>query len=116
MSGAALYEALEATLAAGHPAASVTIVRGPGIGRKLLVLPDGTRGSLGSDALDARAVGVAAALLDAEKSETRKPCLRHASICGKSSFTCTSVAWPVRQRRVCHRPSAAHRSAARHGY
>ena len=71
MSGAALYEALEATLAAGHPAASVTIVRGPGIGRKLLVLPDGTRGSLGSDALDARAVGVAAALLDAEKSETR---------------------------------------------
>jgi len=71
MGGAGLYEALEAALAAGKPAASVTIVRGPGIGRKLLVLPDGARGSLGSAELDARAEAAAIALLDAEKSETR---------------------------------------------
>jgi xanthine dehydrogenase accessory factor len=71
MSGLALYEALQGAIAAGQPAASVTIVRGPGLGRKLVVLPDGARGSLGSPALDERAVSHARALLDAEKSETR---------------------------------------------
>ncbi len=66
-----IFEALEAALAAGKPAATITIVRGPGLGRKLLSLQGETVGSLGSAALDERAVAHAWALLDAEKSETR---------------------------------------------
>jgi len=66
-----VYEALKAALDAGQAAAQVTVVQGTGIGRKLVVLPDAVLGSVGSAALDARAVERAEELLVAEKSETR---------------------------------------------
>src|SRR4051812_32096891 len=66
-----VYEALKAALDAGQAAAQVTVVQGTGIGRKLVVLPDAVLGSVGSAALDARAVERAQELLIAEKSETR---------------------------------------------
>lgn len=65
-----LYEALKGALDAGLAAAQVTVVSGAGIGRKLVVLPDETIGSVGSAALDALAVKRAGELLVAEKSET----------------------------------------------
>jgi xanthine dehydrogenase accessory factor len=49
---------------AGTPAAVVTIVRGDGVGRKILVTGSVVEGSFGDEALDAAAVDVARARLD----------------------------------------------------
>jgi xanthine dehydrogenase accessory factor len=54
--------------------ALVTILEGPGLGAKLLVLPDGTRsGSLGSPELDDDAARHAEELMWSERSEKRGP-------------------------------------------
>ena len=50
------------------PAATVTIVRGHGLGNKLVVSDEGVTGSLGSPELDAAAVERAREALDSEKS------------------------------------------------
>ncbi len=66
-----IYERLKEALAQDVPAAVATVVRGPGIGQKLLILPDEVHGTLGSPDLDASVVADARALLDEERSETR---------------------------------------------
>ncbi len=71
MTTADVYGRLRAALAEGQPAAAVTVVRGPAVGAKLLVLPGETVGSLGGDELDATAVTLAEESLLAERSETR---------------------------------------------
>jgi xanthine dehydrogenase accessory factor len=54
--------------------AVVTVLEGPGLGSKLLVLPDGTRsGSLGSPELDDEGARHAEELMWAERSEKRGP-------------------------------------------
>jgi xanthine dehydrogenase accessory factor len=54
--------------------ALVTVLEGPGLGSKLLVLPDGTRaGSLGSPELDEEGASHAEELMWAERSEKRGP-------------------------------------------
>jgi xanthine dehydrogenase accessory factor len=54
--------------------ALVTVMEGPGLGSKLLVLPDGTRaGSLGSPELDDEGARHAEELMWAERSEKRGP-------------------------------------------
>jgi xanthine dehydrogenase accessory factor len=54
--------------------ALVTVLEGPGIGSKLLVLPDGSRsGSLGSPELDEEGARHAEELMWAERSEKRGP-------------------------------------------
>lgn len=68
---AALHARFTAALAARVPVAVATVVRGPGFGRKVLLLPDETVGGLGDPALDAAVVADAQDLLAAEKSETR---------------------------------------------
>jgi xanthine dehydrogenase accessory factor len=50
-----LYEALKDALDAGLPAGQATIVKGEGLGKKLVLLPDRVLGSLGSPAVDALA-------------------------------------------------------------
>lgn len=66
----ALYDALKQALDAGQPAAQATVVAGPGIGKKLLVLPDGELGSVGVPELDVIvAAGLRAALAN-ERSVT----------------------------------------------
>jgi xanthine dehydrogenase accessory factor len=54
--------------------ALVTVLEGPGLGSKLLVLPDGTRfGSLGSPEVDEEGARQAEELMWAERSEKRGP-------------------------------------------
>ena len=54
--------------------ALVTVLEGPGLGSKLLVLPDGTRqGSLGSPEIDDEGARHAEELMWAERSEKRGP-------------------------------------------
>jgi xanthine dehydrogenase accessory factor len=54
--------------------ALVTVLEGPGLGSKLLVLPDGARvGSLGAPELDDEAARLADELMWAERSEKRGP-------------------------------------------
>lgn len=65
-----LYEALKAALDAGLPCGQATIVKGPGIGNKIVLLPDRTLGSAGSPALDAIVRDALERALDAEKSVT----------------------------------------------
>lgn len=68
---AAIHERFRAALEARTPVATATVVRGSGIGAKLLLLPDERLGSLGDAALDETVDADALALLDAERSETR---------------------------------------------
>ncbi|HEY8446828.1 MAG TPA: XdhC/CoxI family protein [Thermomicrobiales bacterium] len=65
------YERLKEAIAKDLPAAVATVVRGAGIGNKLVILPDETVGTLGSPELDAQVVADARALLNDERSETR---------------------------------------------
>ena len=67
----ALHEHLKLALARREPVAVATVVRGAPLGAKLLVLPVGTEGSLGSLALDAQAAADARGLLREARSETR---------------------------------------------
>lgn len=70
MSGDVLARARH--LADSHiPVAVGTIIRGEGIGAKMIVLPDGVEGSLGDADLDAQVVRDAHELLEAERPETR---------------------------------------------
>jgi xanthine dehydrogenase accessory factor len=63
---------LQSQFAHMERAALVTVVGGGAIGKKLLVTPDGrSEGSLGSAALDARAVELGEELMWAERSERR---------------------------------------------
>jgi xanthine dehydrogenase accessory factor len=68
---AALHDRFTAALDARTPVAVATVVRGPGIGSKLLQLPGERLGSLGGADLDETVAADALALLEAEKSETR---------------------------------------------
>lgn len=68
---ATLHDRFTAALEARTPVATATIVRGSGIGGKMLLLPDERLGSLGVSALDESVARDARALLEAEKSETR---------------------------------------------
>lgn len=54
------------------PVAMATIVRGEGIGTRMIVLPDAVEGSLGDDKLDGEVAATARALLAAEKAESRE--------------------------------------------
>lgn len=47
-----LYEALKSALDAGLPAGQATVVRGAGLGKKLVLLPDQELGSLGAPGID----------------------------------------------------------------
>jgi xanthine dehydrogenase accessory factor len=55
----------------GVPVAVGTVIRGDGIGTKMIVLEDGIEGTLGDPSLDARVTADARDLLLAERSETR---------------------------------------------
>lgn len=66
-----IYERLKEALARDVPAAVATVVRGAGVGQKLLILPDEVHGTLGSPSLDAGVVADARALLEAERSEVK---------------------------------------------
>jgi xanthine dehydrogenase accessory factor len=66
-----LYEQLRQAIEDSVPAATVTIVRGPNLGAKLLVLPGRVEGTLGDAELDRIAADDARVLLADERSETR---------------------------------------------
>lgn len=66
-----LYEALKSALDAGLPCAQATIVKGPGIGNKMVLLPDGALGSAGPAALDSLLRGELERALNEEKSVTK---------------------------------------------
>jgi xanthine dehydrogenase accessory factor len=68
---AGFYDQIRDAVARYIPVATVTVVRGPNLGAKLLVLPDGVEGTLGDAALDRVAVDDARSLLANERSETR---------------------------------------------
>ena len=67
---AAIHDRFTAALEARTPVAVATVVRGPGIGGKLLLLPEERLGSLGDPVLDETVSADALVLLEAEKSET----------------------------------------------
>jgi xanthine dehydrogenase accessory factor len=65
-----LYDRVREATEIYEPAAIVTIVRGPGSGRKLAVVGDEVLGSLGNPELDDRARAHVDELIEAERSET----------------------------------------------
>ena len=65
-----LYDRMREAAERYEPAALVTIVNGPGAGRKLAIVGSEQIGTLGNERLDQHAVEHANALMDAEKSET----------------------------------------------
>lgn len=67
----AIYDAMRQAAEARIPAATVTVVKGEPLGKKLMVVGGEVTGSLGDPELDAIAVAGVAELLAAEKSETR---------------------------------------------
>ncbi|MCO5221277.1 MAG: XdhC family protein [Thermomicrobiales bacterium] len=67
---AQVFSATRKAIADSVPVTVVTVVKGPGVGNKLAVLPDRTVGTLGDPALDAFAVPEARRLLDDERSMT----------------------------------------------
>jgi xanthine dehydrogenase accessory factor len=52
------------------PVVLATVIRGEGIGARMIVLPDAVEGTLGDDALDQQVATTARELLDAERSES----------------------------------------------
>jgi xanthine dehydrogenase accessory factor len=66
-----IFDQLKDALRNKIPVATVTVVRGEPLGAKLLVLPDRTEGTVGTEYLDEIAAADAKVLLDAERSETR---------------------------------------------
>lgn len=54
------------------PVTLATVVRGEGVGRRMIVLPGSVEGSLGAEALDAQVAEIARELLAAERPETRE--------------------------------------------
>lgn len=71
VSRADLQARLEQAITERVPAATAAIVRGAGVGEKMLVLPDETVGTLGDPSLDLEATRGARELLVLERSETR---------------------------------------------
>jgi xanthine dehydrogenase accessory factor len=67
---AEIYEALKQAIDAGVACGSATIVRGTSAGRKLALLPDGVRGTLGSATLDRSAISLLGEALTSEQSVT----------------------------------------------
>lgn len=67
----AMYDVMRKAAEERVPAATVTVVKGALLGKKLMVVNDEVTGSLGDSELDAIAVAGARELLAAEKSETR---------------------------------------------
>lgn len=68
-----IYERLRERLRGEQPVALVTVIAGPGVGRKLLVLPDGTtEGSLGQAELDRIVIRDTLAELEAGRSGVRR--------------------------------------------
>lgn len=65
-----LYEALKSALDAGLPAGQATVVKGAGLGKKLVLLPDQVLGSLGSQAIDELAIAHLHDALANERSVT----------------------------------------------
>jgi xanthine dehydrogenase accessory factor len=66
-----VYDAMRRAAEERIPAATVTVVKGSPLGKKLTVIGGETTGTLGDPELDAIAVAGVAELLAAEKSETR---------------------------------------------
>ncbi len=66
------FAAIRELIRADRRGALVTVVRGEGLGAKLLVTPDDALGSLGDRGLDAQAVALARRLLPAEESAVRE--------------------------------------------
>lgn len=54
------------------PLVVATIIRGDGLGAKMIVLDDRVEGSLGDDSLDPEVTGIARELMAAERSESRE--------------------------------------------
>lgn len=65
-----LYEALKTALDSGVPAGQATVVKGAGLGTKLVLLPERVLGSLGSPAIDELAAEHLRAALVDERSIT----------------------------------------------
>lgn len=70
LSSAALFAELRTAIDRSDPVVAVTILRGPGAGRKLLVYPDRVTGTLGEADLDDAAAVRARMLLADGRSET----------------------------------------------
>ncbi|MGI8485959.1 MAG: XdhC family protein [Thermomicrobiales bacterium] len=68
---ASTYDRAQALAAKRIPVAIVTIVRGEKAGTKLLILPEGTSGSLGSSDLDSAAENIAREMLADERAGVR---------------------------------------------
>ncbi len=69
--GTSVFDRVHELSAAGVPVAVATIVRGPALGSKLLVLPDGTEGRLGATGLEADVESRARVMLTEERSGVR---------------------------------------------
>ena len=70
MSTASFYDHVRQAVQARVPVALATVVRGDGLGAKLLVLPDVTQGRIGNDDLSRQVEETARGLLADEQSET----------------------------------------------
>lgn len=68
---APVFDVLRKAIDDSIPVAVVTVVKGDGTGNKLVVLPDSTVGSLGSEALDTIAIPEAKSQLHEERSITK---------------------------------------------
>jgi xanthine dehydrogenase accessory factor len=66
------FETIRDLVRSGRRGALVTVIKGEGIGRKMLVTRDAVEGTLGDDGLDAEAVGLARDLLGGEESAARE--------------------------------------------
>lgn len=66
-----IYDQVRNAVANYRPIATVTVVRGPNLGAKLLVTPNNVEGTLGDSELDRIAVDDSRILLADERSETR---------------------------------------------
>jgi xanthine dehydrogenase accessory factor len=66
------FETVRDLIRAGRRGALVTVIKGDGIGRKLLVTRDRVQGTLGEEALDAEAVRLARELIGGEESAARE--------------------------------------------
>ena len=72
MAGTSIYDRVWEQVRQGVPAALATIVQGPSLGARMLVLPDDTDGELIDPDFSARIAGEARELLKLEESETRE--------------------------------------------
>ena len=70
--GGVRFESLRDLIRADRRGALVTVVRGPELGARLLVTPDGVEGSLGDPALDQAAIDLARELIPGEEAAVRE--------------------------------------------